>query len=94
MKVSEVNVGVLKNYIHVYHDEDNTLLEAILTGTISYIKGYTGLSTDDLDLKEDLTIALMVLCAEMYDNRSFSVDNRELNPVVKTILGMYATNNL
>jgi uncharacterized phage protein (predicted DNA packaging) len=94
MKVSEVTLPILKNYIHVQHDEDNTLLETILTGTKAYIQGYTGLSIDSLDSYEDITIALLVLCAEMYDNRSYSVDNRELNPVVKTILGMYATNNL
>lgn len=94
MKISEVTLSVLKNYIHVYHDEDNALLEAILAGSKAYIQGYTGLSAESLDLKEDLTIALMVLCAENYDNRSYSVDNHEQNPVVKTILHMYATNNL
>jgi uncharacterized phage protein (predicted DNA packaging) len=94
MKISEINIDVLKNYIHVYHDEDNTLLEAILSGSKAFIQSYTGLASDAIDLKEDLTIALMVLCAEMYDNRSYSVDNHEINPVVKTILHMYAINNL
>lgn len=105
MKISEVTIDTLKNYIHVNHSEDDTLLSAILVGARSFIMGYTGLPlTDDptttdvvednMDAHEDLTIALLVLCAEMYDNRSYSVDNKELNNVVRTILQMYSTNNL
>jgi uncharacterized phage protein (predicted DNA packaging) len=94
MKVSEVNLDVLKNYIHIYHAEDDTLLGAILSGSKAYIQSYTGLSPDTLDTKEDITIALLVLCSEMYENRLYTVDNETINPVVKTILHMYATNNL
>lgn len=94
MRISEVTLDVLKNYIHVYHDEDDILLEAIRLGCAKYIEGYTGLAPESLDSYEDLTMAYFVLCAEMYDNRSYSVDNHEINAVVKTILQMYATNNL
>jgi uncharacterized phage protein (predicted DNA packaging) len=94
MRISEITLDVLKNYIHVYHDEDNTLLEAINAGSLAFIESYTGLSADTLDLKADISIAHLVLCAEMYDNRSYSVDNHEINPVVRTILHMYSTNNL
>jgi hypothetical protein len=105
MRISEVTIDILKNYIHVSHNEDDTLLGAILVGARAFIMAYTGLPlTDDptttdivedtIDDHEDLTIAFLVLCAEMYDNRSYSVDNRELNVVVKTILQMYSINNL
>jgi hypothetical protein len=105
MKISEVTIETLKNYIHVNHTEDDTLLSAILVAGRAFIMGYTGLPlTDDpttldvieesLDDHEDLTIALLVLSAEMYDNRSYSVDNKELNNVVRTILQMHSINNL
>mgnify|MGYP003574923311 CR=1 FL=1 len=94
MKVSEVNLDFLKNYLHVSHAEDDTLLGAILTASKSYIQGYTGLSSETLDSKEEISIALLVLCSEMYENRLYSVDSGQENPVVKTILHMYATNNL
>lgn len=104
MKVSEVTLATLKNYIRVDHDEDDVLLGAILVGAKAFIKGYTGLPlVDDLateeiehniDQHEDISIALLVLCSEMYDNRSYSVDNHEVNPVVRTILQMYSVNNL
>jgi uncharacterized phage protein (predicted DNA packaging) len=94
MKVSEVTLATLKNYIRVDHDEDDVLLEAILVGAKAFIKGFAGLDILDFDKYEDTTIALLVLCSEMYDNRSYSVDNHEVNPVVRTILQMYSTNNL
>jgi|SRR3954471_18658969 hypothetical protein len=94
MKVSEVTIDTVKNYIHVYHDEDNTLLDAILTASKVFIEGYTGVALADLDLHEDITIALLILCSEMYANRLYSVDHFYINPVVKHILFLHSTNNL
>jgi uncharacterized phage protein (predicted DNA packaging) len=94
MKVSEVTVDTVKNYIRVDYDQDDELIQAILIGSVAYIQSYTGLSKESLDLYEEITIALFVLCSEMYDNRSFSVDNAEVNPVVTTILSMHSTNYL
>lgn len=94
MKISEVTIGTLKEYAHVYHDEDDTLFDAILIGCKHYIKGYTGLSDDLMDTKEDLTIALQVLSNEMYDNRTYTVENDKVNMVVKSILDMHSINLL
>lgn len=94
MKISEVNIGDLKEYAHVYHDEDDQLFASILPACKSYIKGYTGLSDEQLDTKEDLTIALMVLSNEMYDNRTFSVQSDKVNTVIKSILDMHSINLL
>ena len=49
---------------------------------------------EQIDNKEDLTIALMVLCNEMYDNRVFSVQDNKANTVITNILDMYAVNLL
>lgn len=103
MKVSEVNIGDLKNYAHVYHDEDDNLFEAILVASKAFVSTYTGLAlvddpvngvTDSIDDHEDLPIALMVLSNEMYDNRSITVDNDKLNFVVKAILDSHSVNLL
>lgn len=94
MKISEVTNNDLKNYAHVYHNEDDTLFDAILAACKSYIKGYTGLTDEQLDEKEDITIALMVLSNELYDNRTFTVENDKVNTVIKSILNMYSVNLL
>jgi len=36
----------------------------------------------------------MILCQDMYDNRSMYVDKNNLNKVVETILGMHSVNLL
>lgn len=94
MKISEVTTQELKDYAHVYHDLDNILFTSILAACKSYIKGYTGLTTEKMDEKEDLTIALYVLSNELYDNRTFTVENDKVNTVIKSILDMHSVNLL
>lgn len=94
MVISEVTIQDLKDYAHVYHNEDDLLFASILPACKSYIKGYTGLSDEQLDMKEDLTIALFVLSNEMYDNRTFSVQSDKVNTVIKSILDMHSINLL
>jgi uncharacterized phage protein (predicted DNA packaging) len=94
MLISEVGVQDLKDYAHVYHNEDDQLFSSILPACKSYIKGYTGLSDDQMDTKEDLSIALMVLSNEMYDNRTFTVQSDKVNSVIKSILDMHSINLL
>lgn len=94
MKISEVTIEELKEYANVEHELDDKLFQAILMTTKSYIKNYTGLTLEQMDNKEDLTIALMILANEMYDNRSYTVDNDKANKVVNSILDMHSINLL
>lgn len=94
MKISEVTVKSLKEYAHVYHDEDDKLFESILAACKAYIKGYTGLSGEQMDTKEDLTMTLFILSNELYDNRTFTVENDKVNIVIKSILDMHSINLL
>jgi N12 class adenine-specific DNA methylase len=94
MKISELNISHLKNYANVYHVEDDVLFDNILIACKSYIKGYTGLSDESLDLHEDLTVALMVLANELYDNRAYNIESSKANLVIQSILNMYSINLL
>jgi uncharacterized phage protein (predicted DNA packaging) len=94
MIISEVGIQDLKDYANVYHNEDDQLFSSILPACKSYIKGYTGLDETKIDEHEDITIALMVLANELYDNRSFTVENNKVNMVVKSILDMHSVNLL
>jgi uncharacterized phage protein (predicted DNA packaging) len=94
MKISEVTITDLKEYANVDHALDDNLFQSILVATKAYIKGYTGLSVEQMDAKEDLTIALMILANEMYDNRAYTVENDKANKVVNTILDMHSINLL
>ena len=94
MRVSEITINELKNYLHVYHTEDDKLLESILIAAKAFVKNYTGLAADNLDISEDLSMAVFILSAELYDNRVYTVDNNSVNPVIQAILNMHSVNLL
>ena len=47
---------------------------------------------DCLDNHPDITIAVLALCGDMYDNRSVYVDGAVMNRTVETVLAMYNAN--
>jgi hypothetical protein len=94
MKISQVQISDLKQYANVYHNLDDNLFSTILFAGKQFIITYTGLQVYDLDQFEDLTVALFVLCNEMYDVRDFTVDNNKVNFVVKQILDSHSVNYL
>ncbi len=93
-QLSEITTEDLKNYLHVYHAEDDAMISAILIAAKSFVKNYTGLSSDNLDISEDLSMAVFILGSELYDNRVFTVDKATVNPVIQTILDMHSVNLL
>lgn len=94
MKVSELTIQELKDYARVEHNDDDVQFGIILASIKSYVKGYTGMSDEQLDTKEDITIAVQVLANEMYENRTMTVQNDKVNKVVQSILDMYCLNLL
>jgi hypothetical protein len=94
MKISDVSIADLKQYANIYHDEDDNLFVTILDACKQFISTYTGLDSETVDVYDDLTIALMVLSNEMYDNRAMVVDNTKLNFVIKQILDSHSVNYL
>lgn len=94
MKVSELTIQEIKDYARVEHSDDDMQFEIILTACKSYVKGYTGMSDEQLDTKEDITIAVQVLANEMYENRTMTVQNDKVNKVVQSILDMHCLNLL
>ena len=97
MKISEVTVQDLMTYVREDNNTDEatiTTFKMMLGAAKSFIRSYTGLSNEQMDTLDDLTIALFVLVADMYDNRVYSVQNDKVNKVVSTILDMHSRNLL
>lgn len=100
MKISEVTRERVAAYLKLEADEyDSNLLLAVMDAAKQYILDVTGLPEhseegDDIDSYPDLTIAFLVLCQDMYDNRSMYVDQPNVNRVVDSILGMHSRNLL
>lgn len=98
MKVSEISLNDICRQVRIEEeymgDEDRRYLEVLKEAAVSYVKAYTGLDDAGLDGHEDITVAVLVLVSDMYDNRQMYVDKNNTNRVVETILGMYCENLL
>jgi len=95
MKVSEITLNNVVEYLRLEEGEYSEIeIFNILNAAKQFIKSYTGLTEEEIDKHEDFYIVVMILCQDMYDNRSYYVDKNNLNKVVETILGMHSVNLL
>lgn len=99
MKVSEIQLSDICDHIHeiqneLEENEQKQLEQIMLPAAIAYCVGQTGLSEEELDKHEDITIAILEVIADMWDDRSMIVTNDKINPVVDRILFMHSNNLL
>ena len=95
-KVSDITVESVAEYLRldeVSEEEKNTLTMLISIAT-SYIKSYTGLDDAGVDKYHEFVIVVLILCQDMWDNRTMYVDSKDLNNTVQSILAMHSVNLL
>ena len=95
-KVSDITVECVAEYLRldeVTEGEINTLAMLISIAT-SYIKSYTGLDDEGIDKYPEFVIVVLILCQDMWDNRTMYVDSKDLNNTVQSILAMHSVNLL
>nr|UWI11305.1 MAG: gp6-like head-tail connector protein [Bacteriophage sp.] len=95
-KVSDITVESVADYLRldeVAESEKDTLTTLISIAT-SYIKSYTGLDDDGVDKYPEFVIVVLILCQDMWDNRTMYVDSKDLNNTVQSILAMHSVNLL
>lgn len=95
-KVSDITVSDIQNYLRISEltEADEKYLETIKNVAIDFIKNNTGVDDDTIDQYADFIIVVYVLCQDMYDTRSYYVDENNVNKVVQTILDMHSRNLL
>lgn len=96
MKVSELNLSQICDYCRIIEDDltetEKVTLETMQRAAVSYCVSYTALTEAQLDEHEDITIAVLALIGDMYDNRLRYVDKAHANRTVETILNMHCYN--
>lgn len=95
-KVSEITALDIAGYIRldeVTTDDTNTLT-TLLGVAKNFVSSYTGRTLEELDNYQDFVIVVLILCQDMWDNRTLYVDKGNLSHVVETILGMHSVNLL
>lgn len=94
MKISELTDEHIAEYLRADYEAEKSTFKIIKSAAMEYIKSYTGLSYEEMDEYEDLTVAALVLCSDMYDNRQMTVQTDKQNPTVIQILSLHAANLL
>lgn len=95
-KVSDITYTDVAKYIRLdelTQDEINTLI-TLINISKNFIINYTGRTAEELDNYQDFVIVVLILCQDMWDNRTLYIDKSNLNKVVDTILGMHSVNLL
>lgn len=95
-KVSKVTSADLAEFLRVGEvtPSEDGFLKTIIGAATAYMCKYTGLDAAQLDGSQDLVPVLLVLCQDMYDNRTLYVDSANVNRMVQSTLDMHSVNLL
>lgn len=92
MKVSELTTEIIAEYVHI--GADDPLLESCRKAAVDYAAKYTGHTEAELDDYEDITLAVLALISDLYDQRSMTIDKGVVNRTTTGILDLHAINLL
>ena len=94
VKITEINIDIVKDYLRLDHSEDDEFLGILLSSARSFIQSYLNLKFDDFEeIPDELTIACLAIISHWYENRQVEVSNskslQELGYIFSGILDIY-----
>lgn len=92
MKVSELTLDIIKQYLRIDGNDDDILLQMLLASSIQYCTSYMGCTTEDLNKYDDVMIVVLSLIADSYEVRQFTTSTITLNPVMQGVLDLHCSN--
>lgn len=94
--VSQITPQDVADYLRICEatTDDLNTLSTLLTVAKVYVAEYTGRTIQDLDNYKDIIIVVLILCQDMYDNRTNYVESDNVNKVVESILNLHSVNLL
>ena len=94
--VSQITAQDVADYLRISEvtQDDLNTLNTLLTVAKAYITNYTGQTLENLDTLQDIITVVLILCQDMWDNRTLYVDSNNVNKVVESILGLHSVNLL
>lgn len=95
-KVSDITYQDVADYLRLVEIDNNEMntLNTLINVSKSFISNYTGRSIEELDNYRDFVTVVLILCQDMWDNRTMYVDSKNLNRVIESILGLHSVNLL
>ena len=89
MTLTTLDLYEAKNFLRVDFSEDDTFIELALESAKSYVCNYCKRSIKDLDNIPEICMAVLVLTAHFYDNRSLEANSESLNYTIGKLLGLH-----
>ena len=96
MKVSEINLEFVCQYLNIFLDandnspEANLLrleLNSYITFAKQYIADYTQLTEEEIEKREYLVMPILILISDMYENKSMGGESI-VNPTFKSLVAI------
>lgn len=96
IKVSDITAQDVADFIRIGEpdSDDINTLNTLITVAKVYAAEYTGRTIAELDDYKDFIIVILILCQDMWDNRTLYVDSSNANKVVESILNLHVVNLL
>lgn len=97
MKISGITLETVKMYLRVDDDTEDILIESFISAAKDYIVNYTGRTLDELEAYEDISLAILAIVGEMYDNRTVGINDKlniRVNELIPNLLSRHAFNLL
>lgn len=89
MKLSDLTLQTAKLFLRASDDVEDVVIEAMIDAAKSAVLSEVGLSTSEADELPDITLALLAMLGDLYENRTMTAQNALRNPTVDTILRLH-----
>ena len=97
MKISEIDLDVVQNYLRISLGEDDIAeqmeLQMYIDAAKQYLEKYTGLELEDIEENEYYSIPVLLLIADFYENKSMQ-GTRYTNQIFDRFINLGTVYNL
>lgn len=87
--ITDLDLYDAKSFLRVDFDNDDIFIELALESAKSYVCNYCKRTIEELDNMPEICMAVLVLTAHFYDNRSLEADTESLNYTIGKLLGLH-----
>jgi uncharacterized phage protein (predicted DNA packaging) len=90
VRITDLDVAFVKEYLRVDHEEDDLLIRTFIESSKSYIQNYLGLRFEEFEvIPEEFSVAALAVIAHWYERRGIQAtkdDRGEMNHIFSALL--------
>lgn len=93
VKITEINLEMVKDYLRIDHEDDDIMLTTMLFAAKSFIQSYLNQKFSDFkELPDEFTIACLALVSHWYEKREIQGnkdDGKEMKYIFSGLLDLH-----